>query len=200
MSQSGSRGGSLRTIWDGLRTRFKITPMTVARRCTPSYAGYRPASASSSKAMRGNRAQNTRPELVLREALKKYRLRYRRHDRTVLGRPDFVFPSARLAVFCDGDFWHGRRWAALRSQLEARANAAYWVAKISANRARDRRHRRLLRRDGWTVVRVWETDVLRRPTLVATKIASVARKIQGPGAAPAIRRGPQAKLGRASAS
>ena len=71
--------------------------------------------------------------------------------------------SARVAVFCDGDFWHGRNWPRLRTQLARRANSTYWIAKIGANRTRDRRQTNLLRRLGWSVVRVWETDVLASP-------------------------------------
>jgi DNA mismatch endonuclease (patch repair protein) len=68
-----------------------------------------------------------------------------------------------VVVFCDGDFWHGRDWLRRRRKLVAGANAAYWVAKIAANIARDRRNTRLLRHQGWTVVRLWETDILARP-------------------------------------
>jgi DNA mismatch endonuclease (patch repair protein) len=141
-------------------------------RRSPSYKGFQPASEASSRAMRGNRARNTRPELLLREALRIYRLRYHTHEQSLPGRPDLVFPSAHLAVFCDGDFWHGRNWARLRKQLARRANAEYWTAKIAANRARDALHRRALRRAGWTVLRVWETDIRTSPDSVARQIAA----------------------------
>lgn len=72
-----------------------------------------------------------------------------------------VFRAARLCVFCDGDFWHGRNWPTLRRQLEQRHNSAYWVEKIDSNRRRDRRLTKLLEASGWRVLRVWETDILK---------------------------------------
>lgn len=139
---------------------------------TPSFAGLRPASEASSRAMRGNRARNTAPEILLRNALRAYALRYRLHDATLPGRPDLVFPSRRLAVFCDGDFWHGRHWPRLRVQLARRANADYWIAKIAANRDRDILQRRALRKAGWMVLRVWESAIRRKPDAVARQVAT----------------------------
>jgi DNA mismatch endonuclease (patch repair protein) len=88
------------------------------------------------------------------------------------GRPDIVFSRARVVVFCDGDFWHGRNWRRLKEQLERRANAAYWIPKIAANRARDIRNHRELRRAGWTVLKVWESEVRRSPQAIAARIAA----------------------------
>jgi DNA mismatch endonuclease (patch repair protein) len=73
-------------------------------------------------------------------------------------------------VFCDGDFWHGRHWATRRLRLTTGHNAAYWVAKIESNMRRDRRTRRELRSAGWTVLRFWESDILRDPDRAASKI------------------------------
>ncbi len=67
-------------------------------------------------------------------------------------RPDFVFPKARLAVFVDGCFWHG----CPRHGTRPKGNAAFWRRKFAANRARDRRVNRALRRAGWRVLRIWE--------------------------------------------
>lgn len=72
-----------------------------------------------------------------------------------------VFQKARVCVFCDGDFWHGRNWDVLRRQLARRANNEYWIPKIGRNRDRDRQQTLELEQDGWVVVRVWETDVIR---------------------------------------
>jgi len=73
-------------------------------------------------------------------------------------RPDFVFPKLKTAVFVDGCFWHG----CPRHATQPRTNAKFWREKIAGNRARDRRVNRTLRADGWTVVRVWEHELLRR--------------------------------------
>jgi DNA mismatch endonuclease (patch repair protein) len=90
------------------------------------------------------------------------------------GAPDIVMGDCRLAVFCDGDFWHGRRWRELRNQLARRFNAEYWIAKISTNRSRDRKTRRLLQEQGWRVMRYWESDIKRDPARVAESIAQYA--------------------------
>ncbi|MBI4626239.1 MAG: very short patch repair endonuclease [Verrucomicrobia bacterium] len=80
----------------------------------------------------------------------------RRHP--LAGRPDFVFPRARLAVFVDGCFWHGcpahATWP--------KHNARFWRAKILGNRQRDRTVNRLLKQAGWRVVRIWEHALTRR--------------------------------------
>jgi len=136
----------------------------------PRYSQFQPTSAASSKAMRGNRGQDTQPETMLRHALWTMGARYRKNVTSLPGKPDLVFPRARVVVFCDGDFWHGRKWESLRRKLESRANAGYWVKKIQANRQRDRRTTASLRRAGWRVMRVWEGDVLHDSSAVAAKI------------------------------
>lgn len=85
-------------------------------------------------------------------------------------RPDFVFPSRRLAVFVDGCFWHGCPLHGTRP----RGNAAFWRAKFRRNQARDRRDTRRLRRAGWRVLRLWEHELRAkaRPALL-TKLRRV---------------------------
>jgi DNA mismatch endonuclease (patch repair protein) len=81
-----------------------------------------------------------------------------------------ILVDHRVAVFCDGDFWHGRSWQQRKAQLASGWNAEYWVAKIGRNRQRDRIVNRQLSGLGWGVVRVWESDVRRDPGRVARKI------------------------------
>lgn len=76
-------------------------------------------------------------------------------------------------MFCDGDFWHGRRWASRRARLAKGANPDYWIAKIKANMARDRRHTMALERDGWTVIRLWEGDIKANTAEVAALVHGV---------------------------
>jgi DNA mismatch endonuclease (patch repair protein) len=120
--------------------------------------------------MRGNRSKNTVPEILLRTELRSRGLRDRTHASGLPGRPDLVFPAARVAVFCDGDFWHGRNWRRLKQQLERRFNAGYWVAKIDRNRRRDRSQVAALGRLGWLVLRYWESDIRRSPQAVADRL------------------------------
>lgn len=127
---------------------------------TPSFAGLSPASDASSAAKRANRSVDTTAEVLLRSALWRLGLRFRKNYRTLPGKPDIVFPAVRIAVFCDGDFWHGRRWRSLKAKLVRGSNGSYWVAKIRANRRRDRANTRRLEHEGWHVIRIWETDIL----------------------------------------
>jgi len=76
------------------------------------------------------------------------------------GKPDIIFAKARVIIFCDGEFWHGRNLQSRKAKLAQGANAPYWLAKIEANILRDRRRTRQLQRLGWTVLRFWETEIL----------------------------------------
>ena len=82
---------------------------------------------------------------------------WRRH-RAVFGRPDFVFPKLKLAVFVDGCFWH----ACPKHISLPVGNRAFWKAKLEANRRRDRLVTRELRSRGWRVLRIWEHELSRR--------------------------------------
>lgn len=102
------------------------------------------------------RSKDTTPELAVRRLAHARGLRFRKHERGLPGQPDLVFVSARVAVFIDGDFWHGWRFSTWRGNL-----APYWESKIARNRERDRVNFRRLRRDGWRVIRIWEHQVKR---------------------------------------
>lgn len=110
--------------------------------------------------------RDSKAELSLRRALHRRGLRYRLHARDVLGTPDVVIRSRRIAIFVDGDFWHGNAWRLrglpdLASMFPTRTE--WWVDKISRNIERDRRVTRMLTENGWCVIRVWESDVLSDP-------------------------------------
>jgi len=86
-----------------------------------------------------------------------------------------IVSEARVAVFCDGDFWHGRNWTTRRGKLSRGANAAYWIAKIRTNMLRDRRHRRQLEKMGWSVVRIWESEIVQNPNKQADIVLRLVR-------------------------
>lgn len=136
----------------------------------PRFEGLKPRSQAASRVGAANRRQNTKPEILLRRALWAAGVRYRLHVSDLPGRPDIVVRRAKLAIFCDGDFWHGRNWRSRKRKLQAGWNSAYWVAKIGRNRTRDRANDRALRMSGWTVMRVWETDVTRDTASAAQTI------------------------------
>lgn len=145
----------------------------------PRYVGLRPASAKASRmASASSRKRDTNCEVILRRTLWERGLRYRLAVRDLPGHPDIVFARARLVVFCDGDFWHGRRLPARLRKLAQGHNASYWVAKLRANVARDKRNNAALTRAGWFVLRFWETDVLENPDAIAD---AIARALAGRG-------------------
>ena len=135
----------------------------------PRYTSFQPASKIASAIKKRNRSQNTRAEIALRRALWSLGVRFRLHA-SLPGKPDIVIRRAQTVIFCDGDFWHGRHWTIRRAKLARGSNAKYWIAKIEANIERDRRVTRELRRSGWRVIRVWETDVLADPQRVLDRI------------------------------
>lgn len=136
----------------------------------PSFDGLRPNSVVSSRAKRSNRSRGTLDEVALRRELRRMGLRFRNNVRTLPGRPDILFSAERVAVFCDGDFWHGRNWNLLRRKLRQGWNAVYWLAKIRSNMQRDRRSTALLRELGWHVIRVWEGEIHKDPLGVAKRV------------------------------
>jgi DNA mismatch endonuclease, patch repair protein len=143
-------------------------------RTTPSFEGLHPASEKASAAARGASTKtNTRCELVLRRELWRRGLRYRLHHPRLPGRPDIVFTKQQVVVFCDGDFWHGRNLSSLLTKIGGGHNATYWLAKVQRNVERDRRQTAALEASGWTVLRFWETDVMRRASHVADQIIAV---------------------------
>ncbi|PZW38728.1 T/G mismatch-specific endonuclease [Humitalea rosea] len=111
-----------------------------------------------SRVMARIKGKGTGPELRLAALLSEVGLAWESHARDLPGRPDFVFRDRRVAVFVDGDFWHGWRFPVWRDKL-----SEAWEAKIEATRLRDSRNFRRLRRSGWRVVRVWEHQLARDP-------------------------------------
>jgi len=124
-----------------------------------------------SRLMSRIRGRDTGPELALRAALDTAGVCYETYAGDLPGTPDVVLRMARLAVFVDGDFWHGWRFAAWKDSL-----TPFWSDKISRNVLRDRRVGRELRAAGWTVLRVWEHQVKRDAAACVRRISAAAGK------------------------
>lgn len=138
----------------------------------PSFKDFKPSSEKASKLLaKSSKASDTKCEILLRSILWRMGFRFRKNVRSLPGKPDIVFSRERVAVFCDGDFWHGRNWEERERKLKAGANAKYWVAKIKANIDRDRRHNVELAGLGWRVIRLWELDIVADPQQAADKVA-----------------------------
>jgi DNA mismatch endonuclease (patch repair protein) len=117
------------------------------------------SSEAASRVKQRTPSRDTHPEVLLRRALWARGMRYRTDLRALAGRPDIVFVRARVVVFCDGDFWHGKDWPSRKRKLLRGANSAYWTAKIESNIRRDRRTTSTLRTEGWVVLRYWESAI-----------------------------------------
>lgn len=111
------------------------------------------------KAMKKVKAENTSIELTLRKALWKKGYRYRKNYKKLPGKPDIALTKYNIAIFCDGEFFHGKDWEVLRPQLAKGNNSEYWINKISRNRERDDEINKKLLFLGWTVIRFWGNDI-----------------------------------------
>jgi DNA mismatch endonuclease (patch repair protein) len=131
--------------------------------------------ATRSRVMARIRGRDTGPELTIAKLLRAGGLVFESHVRDLPGRPDFVVRHERVAVFCDGDFWHGWRFPAWRLKLSEK-----WESKIETNRRRDSRNHRWLRTSGWRVVRLWEHQIERDPDACLKRIIAAieGKKVQ----------------------
>ncbi len=105
------------------------------------------------KTMQGNTKKDTSIELLFRKALWRSGVRYRKNCKDILGTPDVAIKKYKLAVFCDGDFWHGKEYHGVKNHKK------FWDEKIKRNQERDLEYTIRLRDEGWTVLRFWESDI-----------------------------------------
>ena len=111
------------------------------------------------KNMQRIKSQDTAIELLLRRGLWEKGYRYRKNYDKLPGRPDIVLIKYKIAIFCDGEFFHGKDWEVLRPKLEKSSNSEYWISKISKNKERDDEINKKLLFMGWTVIRFWGKDI-----------------------------------------
>ena len=110
---------------------------------------------------------NRSTEAALLAVMRENRITGWRRGYPLIGKPDFVFPRAKIAVFVDGYFWHGHP----QKCRVPKAHRAYWMKKIARNVARDRQVRRALQEKGWKVVRIWEDSVQKQATVTKLRKA-----------------------------
>lgn len=120
-------------------------------------------------------------ERALRSRLFRAGLRYRVHVSALIGRPDIVFTRRKIAVFVDGDFWHGNAWktrglASFEEQFHFRSRPEFWERKIRGNMARDERVTTKLTERGWRVIRIWESDILKDVAACARLVEAAVRE------------------------
>lgn len=113
------------------------------------------------KNMSAIRSKDTSIEVILRKALWHHGYRYRKNYSALPGCPDIAITKHRIAIFCDGEFFHGKDWDKLKLRLEEGKNSTYWIKKITRNMQRDIENGQALRRQDWTVLRFWGKDIMK---------------------------------------
>ena len=121
--------------------------------------------------MQAVKGKDTSLERTMALLLQRKGRRPQRNVAYLPGKPDLAFGKFKVAVFVDGDFWHGWRFSQWRHKL-----GDYWKAKIERNRTRDRRTFQKLRRMGWSVVRVWEHQLKRDPDGCVNRVEEAIKK------------------------
>ena len=112
-----------------------------------------------SKNMSKIHSKDTSIEIQLRKALWHKGYRYRKNYKELPGKPDIVLTKYKIAIFCDGEFFHGKDWEVLKPRLEKSNNSEFWINKISRNVERDDEINKKLLFMGWTVIRFWGNDI-----------------------------------------
>ncbi len=108
--------------------------------------------------MQNIRSKGTLPEQIIMRELQRRKIYFARHVDSIIGKPDIVFRRKKVIVFVDSDFWHGhpKRFIMPKSNLE------YWKKKLDRNKKRDKEVNKILEKNGYKVIRVWEHDVKKR--------------------------------------
>ena len=103
------------------------------------------------------KSKNTKPELLMFSLLEREGYTFEKHY-SIAGKPDIAFPEYKVAVFIDGEFWHGKDYLKLKETL-----SEFWIKKIGSNIKRDRRNMRQLRKEGWHILHFWDKQIIRNP-------------------------------------
>jgi len=133
---------------------------------------------TTQRIMSAIKSKNTKPERLLGKAMWSVGLRYRKQYK-IKGSPDFVFVRKKIAVFCDGDFWHGNNWKirGLNSfEEELSQYSGFWQKKILRNVERDKEVNKELEGQGWIVLRFWESDIKSDCYSCAKKVLEVYKE------------------------
>jgi len=130
-------------------------------------------SAKRSNLMRRIKSEKTTPEILLYKALRKEKIRFKSHCGGLAGKPDVVFIDKKIAIFVDGEFWHGYKWREKKGKLKA--NREYWIPKIERNIARDKLINKKLKKCGWRVIRFWQHQITKDLPKCLMKIKKIRK-------------------------
>lgn len=123
------------------------------------------------KNMQAVKNKDSKIELLLRKELWSHGLRYRKNVNHIFGKPDIVFISKKIAVFCDSEFWHGYDWEQRKNDFKS--HQEFWIPKIERNMERDREVTAKLESEGWTVIRFWGNEIKKNTARCAEIIEMV---------------------------
>lgn len=118
------------------------------------------------KNMQNIRSKNTVPELLIMNELKRRKIYFAKHVNKIFGKPDIVFRRKKIAIFIDSDFWHYNP----KNFIMPATNVEYWKNKIEHNKNRDKLVNKTLKKDGWIVLRFWESTIKKNKNKIIIKI------------------------------
>ncbi|GHN18393.1 T/G mismatch-specific endonuclease [Lactobacillus delbrueckii] len=128
---------------------------------------------STSKRMSKVHSTEGKDEVIIRKILWKNGIHYRKNYKDFPGKPDIALTKYKVAVFIDGEFWHGYDWENYKKHIKS--NRDYWIPKIERNMKRDQEVNAKLKEMGWTVLRFWSKQVLKNPEYYAELIMLYTR-------------------------
>lgn len=126
------------------------------------------------KNMKAVKSKGSKIEVMLMKELWSRGLRYRKNVNSVYGKPDILFKSKKIAIFCDSEFWHGYNWEERKNDFKS--NQEFWISKIERNIERDKEVNDRLKSEGWTVLRFWGNYIKRNLLECADKIEQEVRR------------------------
>lgn len=126
--------------------------------------------------MQANKSKGTRLEKNFAQLLWNAGIHYRKNDAGVYGKPDFTLRGIKLAIFCDGDFWHGKDWNSHKQDFKSHRD--FWIPKIERNIRRDAEVNDRLKDEGWTVLRFWESDISNDPGRCISTVTRTIKQIK----------------------
>jgi DNA mismatch endonuclease (patch repair protein) len=121
--------------------------------------------------MQAIKSKETKAEILLAKALWAKGHRYRKHNKKVFGNPDLTFAKCRVAIFVDGEYFHGYNWETEKHRIKS--NRSFWWTKIEGNMKRDELVNKTLVENGWTVVRFWSVEIRKNLAYCVDKIEAL---------------------------
>ena len=125
------------------------------------------------------RCKNTRIEVLLCKELCKKGYGYRKNYKELPGKPDIALTKYKIAIFCDGEFFHGKDWSSQKKRIQQGSNPEFWISKIERNMARDEKINKELRHLGWIVLRFWGKEIKTDSTSCIKEIESAIIERKG---------------------